>query len=94
MDEAQKPAFLGNATALLFPTDWPEPFGLAMIEAMSCGTPVIAWPLGAVPEIVEHGLTGFLVDSVEAAVEATARLRAWRAIISPCTAHPGPQAHP
>lgn len=75
--EAGKPALLGNATALLFPIDWPEPFGLAMIEALSCGTPVIAWPKGAVPEIVEQGITGFIVDSVEAAVralEAAARL--------------------
>ncbi len=70
VNEAQKPAFLGNAAALLFPIDWPEPFGLAMIEAMSCGTPVIAWPHGSVPEIVEHGVTGFLVDSIEAAVAA------------------------
>jgi glycosyltransferase involved in cell wall biosynthesis len=70
VNEAQKPAFLGNARALLFPIDWPEPFGLAMIEAMSCGTPVIAWPHGSVPEIVEHGVTGFVADSVEAAVAA------------------------
>ena len=70
VDEAAKPAFLGNALALLFPIDWPEPFGLAMIEAMSCGTPVIAWPRGAAPEIVEDGLTGFLADSIDAAVQA------------------------
>ena len=70
VNEAQKPAFLGNAAALLFPIDWPEPFGLAMIEAMSCGTPVIAWPHGSVPEIVEHGVTGLVVDSIEAAVAA------------------------
>ena len=70
VNEAQKPAFLGNATALLFPIDWPEPFGLAMIEAMSCGTPVIAWPKGAVPEIVDHGRTGLIVQSVEEAVAA------------------------
>jgi len=68
--EAGKPALLGNATALIFPIDWPEPFGLAMIEAMSCGTPVIAWRNGSVPEIVEHGVTGFIVDSLEAAVAA------------------------
>jgi glycosyltransferase involved in cell wall biosynthesis len=68
--EDGKPALLGNASALLFPIDWPEPFGLAMIEALSCGTPVIAWPNGAVPEIVEHGRTGFIVDSVDAAVAA------------------------
>ena len=70
VNEAQKPAFLGNATALLFPIDWPEPFGLAMIEAMSCGTPVIAWPQGAVPEVVEDGRTGFIVHSVEEAAAA------------------------
>jgi glycosyltransferase involved in cell wall biosynthesis len=70
VNEEQKPSFLGNATALLFPIDWPEPFGLAMIEAMSCGTPVIAWPDGAVPEVVEHGLTGFIVDSVDTALAA------------------------
>jgi glycosyltransferase involved in cell wall biosynthesis len=73
--EAQKPTFLGNAAALLFPIDWPEPFGLAMIEAMSCGTPVIAWPHGSVPEVVEHGVTGFIVDSVETAVSALAQAR-------------------
>lgn len=77
LGEADKPAFLGNAAALLFPIDWPEPFGLAMIEAMSCGTPVLAWRNGAVPEIVEDGVTGFVVDSVDAALErlpALARL--------------------
>jgi glycosyltransferase involved in cell wall biosynthesis len=70
VNEALKPSFLGNATALLFPIDWPEPFGLAMIEAMSCGTPVIAWPDGAVPEVVEHGVTGFIVESIDAALAA------------------------
>jgi glycosyltransferase involved in cell wall biosynthesis len=70
VNEAQKPAFLGNARALLFPIDWPEPFGLAMIEAMSCGTPVIAWPHGAVSEVVEDGITGYLVDSIDGAVAA------------------------
>jgi glycosyltransferase involved in cell wall biosynthesis len=70
VDESTKPALLGNAAALLFPIGWPEPFGLAMIEAMSCGTPVIAWPNGSVPEIVEHGVTGFIVDSIEEAVAA------------------------
>ena len=73
LDEAQKPAFLGNATALLFPIDWPEPFGLAMIEAMSCGTPVIAWPNGSVPEVVDHGVTGLVVGSVEEAAAAVAQ---------------------
>ena len=72
VNEAQKPAFLGNATALVFPIDWPEPFGLAMIEAMSCGTPVIAWRNGAVPEVVEDGRTGFIVESIDQAVTAAA----------------------
>lgn len=70
VDESSKPAFLGNATALLFPVDWPEPFGLALIEAMSCGTPVIAWPNGSVPEVVEDGVTGFVVGTVDEAVRA------------------------
>ncbi|HSU77735.1 MAG TPA: glycosyltransferase family 4 protein [Burkholderiales bacterium] len=77
VNEAQKPAFLGNATALVFPIDWPEPFGLAMIEAMSCGTPVIAWRHGSVPEVVEDGRSGFIVDSMPealAALDKAARL--------------------
>jgi glycosyltransferase involved in cell wall biosynthesis len=73
VNEAQKPAFLGNATALLFPIDWPEPFGLAMIEAMSCGTPVIAWDEGSVPELLDEGRTGLIVNSVDAAVAALER---------------------
>lgn len=72
VDESSKPAFLGNATALLFPVDWPEPFGLALIEAMSCGTPVIAWRNGSVPEVVEDGVTGFVVRTVDEAVRAAA----------------------
>ncbi len=72
--DAAKGDFLGNARALLFPIDWPEPFGLVMIEAMACGTPVIAFPNGAVPEVIEDGVTGFLVRSIEEAVEAVARL--------------------
>jgi glycosyltransferase involved in cell wall biosynthesis len=74
VDEASKPAFLGNATALLFPIDWPEPFGLAMIEAMSCGTPVIAWRRGAVPEIVEPGVTGAIVESIDEALVAAQQI--------------------
>jgi len=70
INEAQKCEFLGNARALLFPIDWPEPFGLVMIEAMSAGTPVIAWPNGSVPEVVTEGVSGRMVDSIEAAVEA------------------------
>ena len=70
VDERTKPAFLGNALALLFPVDWPEPFGLAMIESMSCGTPVIGWRNGSVPEIVDPGVTGFVINSFEGAVAA------------------------
>lgn len=66
----EKSEFLGNAAALLFPVDWPEPFGLVMIEAMACGTPCIAWRAGSVPEVIDHGATGFIVDSLDAAVEA------------------------
>ena len=62
-----KSEFLGNAAALLFPIDWPEPFGLVTIEAMACGTPVIAWNCGSLPEIVDHGVTGFIVDSKRSA---------------------------
>jgi glycosyltransferase involved in cell wall biosynthesis len=69
----QKSAFLGGAEALLFPIDWPEPFGLVMIEAMACGTPVVAFRCGSVPEIVEDGETGFLVDTLEQAVAAASR---------------------
>lgn len=74
ISEDEKPAFLGNAQALLFPIDWPEPFGLVVIEAMSCGTPVIAWHSGSVPEVVDHGVTGWIVDSIESAVEAVHRV--------------------
>jgi glycosyltransferase involved in cell wall biosynthesis len=72
--DAQKSDFLGNAAALLVPIDWPEPFGLVMIEAMACGTPVIAWDRGAVPEIIEDGVTGFIVNSIDEAVDAISRL--------------------
>ena len=73
--DAEKPEFLGNATALLFPIDWPEPFGLVMIEAMACGTPVVAWRRGSVPEVVEQGVSGFIVDDLEGAVAAVDRCR-------------------
>lgn len=66
----EKNEFLGNAYALLFPIDWPEPFGLVMIEAMACGTPVIAYRGGAVPEVIEQGHTGFIVQGLEDAVES------------------------
>ena len=68
--EADKAAFLGGAAALIFPIDWPEPFGLVMIEAMACGTPVIAFPCGSVPEVIDQGVTGLMVRSVEDAVAA------------------------
>ncbi|MGD0831453.1 MAG: glycosyltransferase family 4 protein, partial [Terracidiphilus sp.] len=68
--EHEKTAFLGNARALLFPIDWPEPFGLVMIEAMACGTPVIAFRGGAVEEIIDDGVTGFVVSSIEEAAAA------------------------
>lgn len=74
INETEKTAFLSGAKALLFPIDWPEPFGLVMIEAMACGTPVITWPCGSVPEIIEDGLTGLHVSSVEEAVAAIDRL--------------------
>lgn len=70
----EKDEFLGNAYALLFPIDWPEPFGLVMIEALACGTPVIAWRNGSVPEVIDDGRTGFIVESVEAAVDAVSRI--------------------
>ena len=72
--EDQKDEFLGYALALLFPIDWPEPFGLVLIEAMACGTPVIAYNEGAVPEIIEDGKTGFIVDNQNDAVAAVDRL--------------------
>jgi len=70
INEQQKTEFLGKAKALLFPIDWPEPFGLVMIEAMACGTPVIAFENGSVPEILENGITGFIVNSVPEAIDA------------------------
>jgi glycosyltransferase involved in cell wall biosynthesis len=74
--ESQKSAFLGGAAALLFPIAWPEPFGLAMIEAMACGTPVIAMRHGSVPEIMEDGVTGYIVDTEAQAIDAVGRLPA------------------
>jgi len=71
-----KEAFLGHARALLFPIEWAEPFGLVMIESLACGTPVIAWRKGSVPEIIDDGATGFIVESVEEAVRAVRSLDA------------------
>jgi glycosyltransferase involved in cell wall biosynthesis len=70
VDDKRKQGFLDGAAALLFPIDWPEPFGLVMIEAMACGTPVIAFRAGSVPEVIDDGVTGFIVDSEEEAVRA------------------------
>ena len=69
-----KADFLGHACALLFPIDWAEPFGLVMIEAMACGTPVIAFRTGSVPEVITDGVSGFMVDDVDASVDAVRRL--------------------
>ncbi|HSJ41018.1 MAG TPA: glycosyltransferase, partial [Xanthobacteraceae bacterium] len=66
--ERSKSEFLGQASALLFPIDWPEPFGLSMIEAMACGTPVLAFRCGSVPEIVDPGVTGMIVDTMDEAI--------------------------
>ena len=71
LDDEQKGPLMSGARALLFPIDWKEPFGLVMIEAMACGTPTIAWRNGSVPEVVTDGLTGFIVDGLDAAVAAT-----------------------
>jgi glycosyltransferase involved in cell wall biosynthesis len=74
VDDKAKGKFLGDASALLFPIDWPEPFGLVMIEAMACGTPVIAFRSGSVAEVVDDGVTGFVVDGEAEAVQAIRRL--------------------
>lgn len=74
INETEKDDFLGNAYALLFPIKWPEPFGLVMIEAMACGTPVIAFRRGSVPEVMHHGETGFIVNNVNEAIEAVEKI--------------------
>src|SRR4029079_2654440 len=74
INEHQKTQFLGEAQALLFPVDWPEPFGLSMIEAMACGTPVLAFRCGSVPEVVDDGVTGVIVDTMEEAIAALPRV--------------------
>jgi len=73
--EKEKNEFLGKAYALVFPIDWPEPFGLVMIEALACGTPVVAWKCGSVPEIIEDGKTGFIVESIDSAVKALDKVK-------------------
>jgi glycosyltransferase involved in cell wall biosynthesis len=80
INETQKNEFLGNAYAYLFPIDWPEPFGLAVIEAMACGTPTIAFGRGSVPELIDDGVTGFIVNDEEEAAEAVRNVsQLWRA---------------
>jgi len=74
INDQQKPAFLSGAQALIFPIDWPEPFGLVMIESMACGTPVIAYRSGSVPEVIDEGVTGFIVSDEDEAVAATRKL--------------------
>jgi len=74
IEEHQKNDFIGNARALLFPIDWPEPFGLVMIEALACGTPVIGYPCGAVTEVLEHGVTGYVVNDRQQAIAAARRI--------------------
>lgn len=74
INDREKSNFLGNAYALLFPIDWPEPFGLAVIEAMACGTPVIAFGRGSVPELISDGENGFIVENIEQAVAAVSRV--------------------
>ena len=76
ISDAEKSEFLGGAIGLLTLIDWPEPFGLVMIEAMACGTPVIAFAQGAVPEVIDDGITGFIVDDEDQAVAAVAKLAA------------------
>jgi glycosyltransferase involved in cell wall biosynthesis len=73
--DAEKDEFLGRALALLFPIEWPEPFGLVMTEALACGTPVVAFRNGAVPEVLDDGVTGFIVESLDEALEAVTRVR-------------------
>jgi len=73
--ESAKDEFLGGALAMLFPIEWEEPFGLVMIESMACGTPVVAWRRGSVPEVLDDGVTGFIVDDLDAAVRAVGRIK-------------------
>lgn len=70
ISERDKNAFLGNAFALMFPIDWPEPFGLVMIEAMACGTPTVAYRHGSIPEVIDEGISGFIVDTIDDAITA------------------------
>jgi glycosyltransferase involved in cell wall biosynthesis len=76
ISEKEKGPFLRDATALLFPICWPEPFGLVMIEAMACGTPVLAYRAGAVPEVIDEGVTGMIVDNIDQALIASVQVAA------------------
>ena len=75
--DKDKKEFLANAYALLFPIDWPEPFGLVIIEAMACGTPIIAYRCGSVPELIQDGITGYIVDDIEGALQALRKIPAF-----------------
>lgn len=75
INDREKNEFLGKAYALLFLIDWPEPFGLVMIESMACGTPVIAWRCGSVPEVIEEGVSGFIIESMEEAAKAVEKVQ-------------------
>jgi len=103
VNDETKRQFLADAAALLFPIDWPEPFGLVMIEAMACGTPVIAFNSGSVPEVIDNGITGFVVAGEAEAVEAIGRLseldrrevrRHFEKRLSPSLQGPGPSGRP
>jgi glycosyltransferase involved in cell wall biosynthesis len=74
IDDRGRNELLGHAAAFVFPIEWPEPFGLVMIESLACGTPVIAWRRGSVPEVIQHGATGFVVDSIDDAVAAVRQI--------------------
>ena len=73
VNEVEKSELLGNAAAVLFPIDWPEPFGLVLIESMACGTPVVAFRRGSVPEIIDEGISGCIVEDLDEAVDAVFR---------------------
>jgi glycosyltransferase involved in cell wall biosynthesis len=75
ISDQEKTQFLANAYALLFPIDWVEPFGLVMIEAMACGTPVVAFRQGSVPEVIDHGVTGFIVENIEDSLAALEKIQ-------------------
>jgi len=74
INDAEKNDFLGEAAALLCPYDWPEPFGLVLIEAMACGTPVLAYRRGSIPEVIDHGVTGYICDNIGEMAKAVAAL--------------------